>query len=148
MYEQGKLFKSLTQSVGVARFSQVLLTQPAPLDATVHDAKKPEQPASSTKLDGAFAHVLSLQAPLPVVSQKQSPPETFLVQANGAVILSQVVFVIHPPPDFAIQFFLDKYVSQSAVYVISVGAFSQVLSTQPLLVELTVQVGKKEVHNE
>jgi hypothetical protein len=142
LYEQGKLFKSLTQSEGVARFSQVLLTQPAPLDATVHDAKKPEQPVSSIKLDGAFAHVLSLQAPLPVVSQKQSPPEAFLVQANVAVILSQVVFVMHPPPDFVIQFFFGKYVSQSEVYVKSVGAFSQVLSTQPLPLEFTVQVSK------
>jgi hypothetical protein len=43
----GLLFKSVVQSAEVKRFSQVLLTHPAPPEATVHDFKYPEQVASS-----------------------------------------------------------------------------------------------------
>jgi hypothetical protein len=43
----GLLFKSIVQIADVKRFSQIRLTHPAPLEATVHVFKYYEQAASS-----------------------------------------------------------------------------------------------------
>lgn len=76
--------------------------------------------------DGAFKHVLSLQLVL-VESQKQAKPKEFLIQAASKVIAEQVVFVLHPPPVFAIQFYPGRYASHSPFVVIVMGAFVHLL---------------------
>lgn len=76
---------------------------------------------------GEFEHVFSLQ----VVSQMQSYPKLFLIQASLNVAVEQPLFGIHPPPDLVIHPLAGKGANplHAMLVVIDVGALAQVFST-------------------